>query len=428
MVFLPILLLAQPALEISGRDNNTPVRPGETILVIARSASTYTRLGLVGAAELKADQMRQAPPYQFSIQVPSDIVAGVYQLSAMGFRGRGDYDIFRPITIDVEPIWQASDDGSHLVIDAPGVSVDSGGVPVMHRAAIPYPREALAQGIGGIVVVEVTPDWEGRVQGSLALSGPEALRKEAIKTILTWHFAKKAGRKPRRITITYDPVEATRSAGINSAGEIVPLGGPSSSWQVLSGHTLRSINVIALSDDARTTLLSSLPIQPGQTANSDALGRSVFAVGNFDHDLKIWWMRLGTDFIMTITPPGFRLENAEPPVTRQTTSIEVHANVPQITPQRIRVAAAEQAAKLISKVDPVYPPVAKAAHIQGVVRLTAVLSNDGRVMLLQVLRGPPLLVPAVQEAVKQWTYSRTFVNGIPVEVVTEIEVEVFQQN
>lgn len=396
--------------------------------MIARSGSTYTSLLLVGAQELKADQALQAPPYRFSVQIPSDIAAGAYQLSAMGFRRPGDYDIFLPVTIDVEPIWQASDDGSHLVTDAPGVSVDSGGVPVMHRSAIAYPREAIAQGTGGIVVVEVTPDWEGRIQGSLALSGPEALRKEAIKTILTWHFARKAGRKPRRITITYDPVEATRSTGLSSAGEIVSLGGPGSSWQAVSGHTLRSINVIALSEDARATLLSSLPIQPGQTADSDALGRSVLAVGNFDHDLKVWWMPAGTEFVMTITPPGFRLESADPPVNRQTTTIEVNARVPQHTPQRIRVAAADQAAKLISRVEPVYPPLAKANHIQGVVRLTAILSNDGRITALQVLRGPPLLVPAAQEAVKQWKYSPTLVNGLPVEVVTEIDVEFFLPN
>jgi periplasmic protein TonB len=85
-------------------------------------------------------------------------------------------------------------------------------------------------------------------------------------------------------------------------------------------------------------------------------------------------------------------------------------------------------AKLISKVEPEYPWLAKANHIQGVVRLTLVLYNDGRVMHVLLVSGHPLLVQEAEDAVKQWMYSPTLVNGTPVEVVTEVEVEFFLPN
>jgi TonB family protein len=89
-------------------------------------------------------------------------------------------------------------------------------------------------------------------------------------------------------------------------------------------------------------------------------------------------------------------------------------------PQRIRVQSNEQ--NLISKVDPAYPPLAKQARIQGTVRFSAIIGKDGRLENLQLVSGHPLLVGSAQEAVKQWVYKPTLLNGEPVEVVTQIDV------
>jgi protein TonB len=91
-------------------------------------------------------------------------------------------------------------------------------------------------------------------------------------------------------------------------------------------------------------------------------------------------------------------------------------------PQRIRVGGNVQQAKLIRQPKPVYPPLAKQARIQGVVRLNAIISKDGTIKDLSVIGGHPLLVPAAMEAVKQWVYAPTLLNGEPVEVVTQIDV------
>jgi protein TonB len=90
--------------------------------------------------------------------------------------------------------------------------------------------------------------------------------------------------------------------------------------------------------------------------------------------------------------------------------------------QRIKVGGNVQQANLIRKVTPVYPPLAKQARIQGTVRFTAIISRDGTIQNLQLVSGHPLLVPAAQEAVKQWVYRPTLLNGEPVEVITQIDV------
>ena len=92
------------------------------------------------------------------------------------------------------------------------------------------------------------------------------------------------------------------------------------------------------------------------------------------------------------------------------------------TPKRIRVGGQVESAKLIFKPQPEYPPLAKMARIQGTVRLEAIISKDGTIQDLKVIQGHPLLVKAALEAVQRWRYQPTLLNGEPVEVVTEIDV------
>lgn len=96
------------------------------------------------------------------------------------------------------------------------------------------------------------------------------------------------------------------------------------------------------------------------------------------------------------------------------------AEVKQV--QRIRVGGNVQAANLIRKVTPQYPPLAKQARVQGTVKFQAIIGKDGTIQNLQLLTGHPLLVPAATDAVKQWLYKPTLLNGEPVEVVTQIDV------
>lgn len=91
-------------------------------------------------------------------------------------------------------------------------------------------------------------------------------------------------------------------------------------------------------------------------------------------------------------------------------------------PQRIRVGGNVQEARLSKKIVPTYPPLARSARISGVVRFNAVIGTDGRIQNLQLVNGHPLLVPSAQAAVSQWVYQPTLLNGEPVEVMTQIDV------
>jgi protein TonB len=91
-------------------------------------------------------------------------------------------------------------------------------------------------------------------------------------------------------------------------------------------------------------------------------------------------------------------------------------------PQRVRVGGNVQAANLIRKVIPRYPPDAKQAGIQGTVRFQMILGTDGKVQSLQLVSGDPALVAAARDAVEQWVYKPTLLNGQPVEVVTTVDV------
>jgi protein TonB len=87
-----------------------------------------------------------------------------------------------------------------------------------------------------------------------------------------------------------------------------------------------------------------------------------------------------------------------------------------------RIGGNVMAANLIRKVEPVYPPLAKSARVQGTVEFTAVISKDGNIENLQLVRGHPLLVNAAKEAVLQWKYKPTQLNGQAVQVITDIIV------
>ncbi|HSY33196.1 MAG TPA: energy transducer TonB [Verrucomicrobiae bacterium] len=91
-------------------------------------------------------------------------------------------------------------------------------------------------------------------------------------------------------------------------------------------------------------------------------------------------------------------------------------------PTRIKIGGNVQVARLVNKVQPVYPPRAKQDHIEGTVALSVVIGTDGTVGEISLISGPPDLVPAAIDAVKQWRYQPTFLNGNPVEVATRIDI------
>jgi periplasmic protein TonB len=88
----------------------------------------------------------------------------------------------------------------------------------------------------------------------------------------------------------------------------------------------------------------------------------------------------------------------------------------------LRVGGNVQAARIINRVQPVYPPLARQTRISGTVRLHAIIGKDGTIQSLEVMNGHPLLQQAALDAVRQWRYQPTLLNGEPVDVDTTIDV------
>jgi TonB family protein len=88
----------------------------------------------------------------------------------------------------------------------------------------------------------------------------------------------------------------------------------------------------------------------------------------------------------------------------------------------VRVGGTIKEPRKLKNVNPSYPEIAKQARVQGVVILECTIGSDGRVQEVKVLRGIPLLDDAAVDAVRQWVYTPTLLNGVPVPVIMTVTV------
>ncbi|MEO8372178.1 MAG: TonB family protein, partial [Candidatus Solibacter sp.] len=359
-----------------------------------------------------------------------------------------------------------------MVTDGPGVTVDAGG-SVLHRGSIGYPPAALANHIQGVVTVEATVDSTGNVVDTRVLSGPMELRRAAQQSVLTWHFAMDTSSTTRQVKVNFDlanmpevttqrivtgelaPPTMDAADRMVAEGRVSALRGqiteqakqmqdpaitqdPVKRQQVMAklsemqamanalqtrmgpptmeGRRLNQISVQGLNDTMRSDLTSRLGVHVGDTMNAATMERVRKAAMEFDEHMLVG-TTYGKDNEVTLT---LRMPGASGPIggILGAVSPEPKPNVPG----RITIGGNVQQAKLISQPKPAYPPLAKQARISGVVHLAAVISKEGQVIDLKVISGHPLLIPPSIEAVKQWVYQKTLLNGEPVEVSTQIDV------
>jgi TonB family protein len=278
-------------------------------------------------------------------------------------------------------------------LQAAPVPQDQESGKLLHSVAPKYPQAAREKHIEGAVVLEVHIDAEGHVSDAKVLSGPEELRAAALEAILQWHY------NPQSMTL---PTVTQVTMNFKLPPEGAPAVPPES---YLEGKrvTLQNITVEGLTASARDELLQRLPVHQGDILDADGMRATLASALAFDEHLRVALLLNPSDensgsLRISLAPPG----------------------APAAA--KIRVGRNVQQAKLLSQVRPVYPPEAKAAGIEGLVRLEATLGKDGKVENLQVLSGDPVLAAAALDAVRQWQYQTTLLNGDPVEVVTEIDV------
>jgi TonB family protein len=323
-----------------------------------------------------------------------------------------------------------------VVNDSPGVTVDLGGAGVMHRTGVFYPEAALRQGVQGTVVVEVKLDANGNVSDAHVVSGPDELRNGALQSVLQWHLMKNLAMSSRQVSISFRlPAEGSQpgvpggvAGGVG--GGVYRVGGgvtapvllykkdpeyseearnrvtPQPPWV---GRTVKGISVFGLSDQSRADLLSQLPVHEGDTLSVESLQNVTRAVKGFDEHLSVGVMSVGSgEATLEIMVPG---------AVRT-----VPGAMTATPPSRITIGGNVQQTKLVYQPRPTYPPEAKLARLQGVVKLNAIIAKDGTIQHLEVISGHPLLIQSAMDAVRQWVYQPTLLNGEPVEVMTQIDV------
>jgi protein TonB len=120
--------------------------------------------------------------------------------------------------------------------------------------------------------------------------------------------------------------------------------------------------------------------------------------------------------------PGGQLGGVIGSVISATSSMAAVPKFIPVQPQRVRISQGVTKGLLIHREEPAYPPLARAARVQGEVVLSAIISTNGTIENLQLVSGHPMLVPNAIAAVKQWRYKPYLLNGQPVEVETTITV------
>ena len=278
------------------------------------------------------------------------------------------------------------------VKDATGVKVQQDETKLLHRSPVRYPQSAIEKGIQGTVVVEASLDSKGEVSDAQVVSGPQELRKAALESVLQWHYNMEAG-VPSKVQVAIDFVLPSQSAPAAKAVAGPPANG-----------VVQRINLGSLPEPLREKVSNRLTVHIGDeltAANSQELMTSLNAI---DEHLHATWTP-SADGAGSVIDVFLSAGSAD-----------------SLSAKRIRVGGNVQALNIISKVTPVYPPLAKQAKIQGTVRFTAYIAKDGHIENLELVSGHPLLAAAAQDAVKQWVYRPTLLNGDPVEVVTQIDV------
>jgi len=278
-------------------------------------------------------------------------------------------------------------------------------------------------------VIEATLDSKGEVNDARVLSGPEELRRAALQSVLQWHYAG-APAPPSSVRATIQFGTSPTAGSAESSPAMIPKAVKGAAAPPQTG-TLKSIQISGAPPELAQRVRDSLPVHEGDPViivayrNGAPVSESMTQILNAARQVDEHFMgglSINRDGEATVrltlaTPPP-------PPTPLQTTGVFGASRdaAPSSGPSRIRVGGNVQQANLISKVIPMYPADAKEARIQGVVHLAVIIGRDGTVQNIEVVSGHPLLVQAAMDAVKQWRYKPTLLNGNPVEVVTQVDV------
>ncbi len=308
--------------------------------------------------------------------------------------------------------------------DSPGVTVDAGAT-LLHRAPVHVPASPM---VTGTLTVLATLDTKGEVSDAHVLSGPEELRKEALTSVLQWHYQPGPTQAPITIQFTGgSPAAAGQGVGGGIGGGIggglgrgvgPGVAGTKGLARAVesSDVTLKAIEFSGISSEAEQQIRSLLPLREGDVIGPVDRDKVQAAVRAFDSHLNATFIvRSGGDASLRVAP-----------VITTTQTVTAGSGTTKTTTAGVsayRPGGGVTNPVALSKPQPEYSEEAQKAKWQGAVLLSLVVDETGKPANIKVVRPLGLgLDEKAIEAVQQWQFRPGMKDGTPVPVQAQVEV------
>lgn len=273
-----------------------------------------------------------------------------------------------------------------------------------------YPPEAKETGIQGKVVIRISVSETGSITAVEPVSGDPILSKAAVDAVKAWRFKPYIqGGKPISVTVNL-PLNFKLPAAESLRPEpikIVKAHYPDLALEnEIQGQVVMRAHITETGDVDDVELVKSTD-KSLEKAAMDAVRQWKFKPLITNGNAVAVWTTISSDFAFSGNMSDKIVADA-PAQTSNSTPLTIGSKI--------------AAGMLIHRVVPVYPLAAELAHLQGTVKLAAVITKEGKVGRLTPISGNSMLIPPAIGAVQQWQYRPYLLNGEPVEVQTEITV------
>jgi len=354
-----------------------------------------------------------------------------------------------PPTLSIQVMQTVPSDPSVQAVPGGPVRI-SGGVAsgmILSKVNPVYPEIAKSAHVQGSVVLHALISKTGTVESLDVISGAEMLRASARDAVMQWKY------KP--YLLNGQPTEVEANITVNfSLGDIpvvgpVPPGEEASAGVKQFGGDVAAPKIIyepwpeytelAKQDKVEGIVLIGLVVDERGTAQHvnllrglgdgldeqalDAVKKYVFKPGTENGKPVAVYINVEVKFqLAASTAQGQSAGSQVAPVPPPPPPRLLQPQDPPVSGGPVQISSGVAAGMILSKVTPVYPARAKAAHVQGAVILHAIISKEGTVEILDVISGNGMLANAALDAVARWKYKPYLLNGEPTEAETSITV------
>jgi protein TonB len=322
-----------------------------------------------------------------------------------------------------------SANGLRAVSEGSTIRIMQGKPKIIHEVRPQYTSEAMRAGIQGVVVVQATIGADGRVTDARILRGLPMLNESALAAARQWVFAVPPGAAAVVTTIELTFTLRGRGAGMPPPQDPAT---PRPSVRMLqTPAVLHSVMPSYPPDAMRAGIEGIVEVEVMISEDGKVTNARVVRTDNPALDpaaleaARQWLFAKPTEgaVVRTIELTFTLRSSVRRPPPPPPAPGHVYAFLPwEPDPDAVRVGGNIREPKNIKRVQPAYPPIAQASRVSGMVILEIQVDREGQVTNARVLRSIPLLDQAAIDAVMQWRFTPTLLNGVPVPVIMTVTV------